>query len=185
MPVILTGRLLRLRTICPEDIPDYERWNDPSLKAWETDGPWFTDDLTGLIAARKKRLESEQLPPYRSLEIEAGDGKHIGWVVVYYDSTDPHMTEIGIDIAEDAYWGKGYGKQALELWVDHLFRERGFTRLGFSTWSGNAGMIRLGEKLGFSEEARIRRGCEVKGVFYDRIKMGILREEWVDLHRDQ
>ncbi len=178
MPVIIRNDYVCLRTTEENDIADYERWNDPSLQAWETDGPWFTDDLSGLIAARKKRLENEQLPPYRSLEIEAADGTHIGWVVIYYDSTDPHMTEIGIDIVEDAYWRKGYGKHALELWVAYLFRERGLTRLGFSTWSGNIGMIKLGEKLGFTEEARIRRGCEVKGVFYDRIKMGILREEW-------
>jgi RimJ/RimL family protein N-acetyltransferase len=39
-------------------------------------------------------------------------------------------------------------------------------------------MIRVGEKLGFTLEGRIRRGCEVKGQFYDRIKMGLLREEW-------
>lgn len=178
MSVILNGEIVLLRTTCAEDIADYERWNDPSLKAWETDGPWFDDDLSGLIAGRKKWVESAQLPPYRSLEIDAADGTHIGWVVVYYDKTDPHMTEIGIDIAEDAYWGKGCGKESLELWIDYLFRERNLTRLGFSTWSGNAGMIRLGQKLGFVEEARIRNGCEVKCVFYDRIKKGILREEW-------
>ncbi len=39
-------------------------------------------------------------------------------------------------------------------------------------------MIKLGEKLGFIEEARIRKGCEINGIFYDRIKMGILRNEW-------
>lgn len=88
------------------------------------------------------------------------------------------MTEIGIDIPEDEYGGKGIGQEVLTLWIEYLFNKRSFTRLGFETWQGNKGMIRLGEKLGFIEEGRIRKGCKVKGIFYDRIKMGILRSEW-------
>jgi len=64
------------------------------------------------------------------------------------------------------------------LWIDYLFNERKLTCLGFGTWEGNKAMIKLGEKLGFIEEARIRKGCETNGIFYDRIKMGILRNEW-------
>jgi RimJ/RimL family protein N-acetyltransferase len=39
-------------------------------------------------------------------------------------------------------------------------------------------MIRVGRKLGFQVEARIRNGCEVEGKLYDRVKLGILRSEW-------
>lgn len=178
MTILMDTNRIKLRTTEEKDIADYERWNNSALPAWRTDGPWFNDDLTALINGRKKWLAGEQKPPYRFLEIDAADGVHIGWVVVYHDESDPHMTEIGIDIVEDAYWNKGLGYAALTLWIEYLFRERAFTRLGFSTWSGNHGMIRVGEKLGFMEEARIRNGCEVDGMFYDRIKMGLLREEW-------
>jgi hypothetical protein len=34
------------------------------------------------------------------------------------------------------------------------------------------------EKLGFTQEGRIRRGCEVGGQFFQRIKWALLREEW-------
>jgi RimJ/RimL family protein N-acetyltransferase len=36
----------------------------------------------------------------------------------------------------------------------------------------------VGEKLGFMLEGRIRNGCEVCGRFFDRVKMGLLRDEW-------
>lgn len=178
MSILIKGDRLYLRTTEERDIADYERWNNPTMKAWQTDGPWFNDDLTALINSRKKWLSGEQNPPSRFLEIDVADGVHIGWVVVYHDMSDPHMTEIGIDIVEEAYWNKGLGYDAFRIWIDYLFRERSFTRLGFSTWSGNHGMIRVGEKLGFKEEARIRNGCEVNNIFYDRIKMGLLRDEW-------
>ena len=174
----IEGQLINLRPTVPTDIKDYEKWNNPDIKAWQYDGPWYNDDLSALIAGRKKWLEEGGKTPYRFLEIETKEGKHIGWVTVYYKKGDPHITEVGINIVEDTLWSKGLGTEAFSLWIDYLFTERELTRIGFTTWEGNKRMIRVGEKLGFTEEARIRKSCFVNGVFYDRIKMGILRDEW-------
>ncbi len=174
----IQGKNINLRTIVKEDIMDYKRWNSSDLRAWELDGPWYNEDLSAVINRNKKWIVGDKKPPYKFLEIETKDGIHIGWVNVYHNDLDPHMTEIGIDIVEDDFWGCGIGEEALTLWINYLFTERNFTRLGFETWELNKGMIKLGEKLGFIEEGRIRKGCEVKGVFYDRVKMGILRSEW-------
>jgi len=174
---IINGKLINLRTIVPADLADYERWDNPDLIAWDYDGPWYGQRGTSPEGVRK-RLTEGQKPPYNKLEIETADGVHIGWVVVNWRENDPHMPEVGIDIVEDTVWNQGLGTEALSLWIDYLFRERKFTRIGFSTWSGNPRVIAVGQKLGFVQEACIRKGCEVKGKFYDRIKMGILREEW-------
>ena len=178
----LPGRLVCLRPTVELDIADYMRWNVPGLKASQFDGPWYGNGSGGpldkLIENRRKWLAGERLPPYRRLEIDALERGHVGWVVAYNHSDDPHMTEAGIDIVEDGLWNQGLGTEAFGLWVDYLFQAFNLTRLGYSTWSGNPGMIRVGEKLGFTLEGRIRRGCEVKGQFFDRIKMGLLRDEW-------
>lgn len=148
------------------------------MKAWAFDGPWY--GIRAVPSERaQKRLEENQEPPYNCLEIETTDGVHIGFLIVFHREVDPHMTEVGIDIVEESYWNKGLGTEALYLWVDYLFQERKFTRIGFSSWSGNHRVLALGRKLGFVQEACIRNGCEVKGKFYDRIKMGMLRNEWV------
>ena len=174
----IKGKKVNLRTIVESDISDYERWSDPNLEAWKYDGPWYNNDVSGMAAGKKKRLADAHKPPYRNLEIETNKGIHIGWVNVYCKENDPHMHEIGIDIVESEYWNKGLGTEALKLWMGYLFRERGLTRIGFSTWDANKRMITVGRKLGFIEEGRIRKGCEVNGRFYDRVKMGILKEEW-------
>ena len=175
----LKGKQIRLRPIVQADIADYERWNDPTLKAFLFDGPWYRkSNLSKLIEHRKRKLAQDINPPYRSLEIDIIKGKHIGWVNAYHNDNDPHATAIGISIKADEHWGKGIGTEALALWINYLFTEMNLTRIGLTTWQGNPMMLRVSEKLGFIEEARIRRSCFVKGQFYDRISMGILREEW-------
>jgi RimJ/RimL family protein N-acetyltransferase len=47
-----------------------------------------------------------------------------------------------------------------------------------STWSGNVRMMKVAEKIGMKEEARIRQARIVNGEYFDAIKMGILRQEW-------
>jgi RimJ/RimL family protein N-acetyltransferase len=182
---VLPGRLVRLRPTVESDIANYEQWNVPGLKALQFDGPWYGAGSGGsggpldkLIEGRRKWLAGDRKPPYRRLEIDAVGHGHVGWVVAYNHSDDPHMTEAGIDIVMDNLWSRGLGTEAFGLWTNYLFQAFNLTRLGYSTWSGNPRMIRVGEKLGFVLEGRIRRGCEVNGKFYDRIKMGLLREEW-------
>lgn len=176
----LKGNRINLRLTTINDMLDYERWNDPTLKAALYDGPWYLNDdnLEKLIESRRKQVIAGLTPPYRFLEIYTTQGKHIGWVNAGHNVNDPHATEIGIGINEDQCWGIGLGTETLALWLDYLFSEMNLTRIGFTTWQGNPMMIGLGKKLGFVEEARIRRSCFVRGEFYGRIMMGILREEW-------
>lgn len=49
--------------------------------------------------------------------------------------------------------------------------------IGFTTWSGNQGMMRLGEKSGLKLEGQIRKVRYWQETWYDSIKYGILREE--------
>ncbi len=176
-PLEIRGPRVKLRPLRESDIVDYERWADPALAAWKYDGPWFSDDVSELPVRARKRLDNPKDPPNR-MEIDTSDGRHVGWVVVYQTPDDPHMTEVGIDIVEDRLWGQGLGTEALALWIDYLFRTRGLTRVGLATWSGNLGMVRVAEKLGMKQEACTRNGCEVGGRFFDRLRYGILREEW-------
>lgn len=174
----IQGKKVVLRLLVASDLCDYERWNDNTRPSMQTDGPWYDEDLSKMIAGRRQRLATGQQPPYRSLEIDTTDGTHIGWVNFYHNADNPHASEAGIHIAEHDYWGRGLGTEALALWVDYLFHAWSLYRLGMTTWSGNPGMIRSAHKLGFMQEGCRRQGCNVKGNFYDIIELGLLREEW-------
>lgn len=53
-----------------------------------------------------------------------------------------------------------------------MFSNTKVPRLDFATWSGNLGMLRIGQRLGFVEEGRFRQAREVDGVLYDAVVMG-------------
>lgn len=97
----------------------------------------------------------------------------------YVDGELKRWLEIGICIYQPEYWHKGIATVALSLWVDYLFEHvTDLPHIGFTTWSGNQGMMRVGEKVGMTLEARIRKVRYWDNQYWDAIKYGILREEW-------
>ncbi|MCB0063276.1 MAG: GNAT family N-acetyltransferase [Caldilineaceae bacterium] len=86
---------------------------------------------------------------------------------------------LGICIFDPAHWGHGIGYIALGVWTQYIFDELPeIVRLGMRTWSGNVGMVRLAEKLGFQEEMRLRQARIVNGDYFDAVGFGVLRQEW-------
>ncbi|WP_322904666.1 GNAT family protein [Paenibacillus campi] len=106
------------------------------------------------------------------------NGELIGMISYYWEHEESLWLEMGIVIFQPAYWNGGYGTRALKLWIAHLFRTMPLVRVGYTTWSGNERMIQVGYKLGMTMEARLRKCRLYQGVYYDSIRMGILREEW-------
>jgi RimJ/RimL family protein N-acetyltransferase len=70
------------------------------------------------------------------------------------------------------------GTEALELWVDHLFKISEIHKLCLDTWSFNPRMIRVAEKVGFISEGRQREMRLWQGEWLDLLHFGILRDEW-------
>jgi len=105
----------------------------------------------------------------------------IGEVNWYWKSEEPLWMEVGVVIFNEAYWGRGIGAVVLGRWMDEIFH--GFpqlVRLGLTTWSGNARMMGLAEKIGLRKEAVYRKARIVDHEYYDSVSYGILREEWED-----
>lgn len=73
--------------------------------------------------------------------------------------------------------GAGIGQRALKLWIQRLFTHFEVEHIGLITWSGNPRMIRCAEAAGMQVEGILRKCRFYQGVYYDLIKMGVLREE--------
>ena len=90
--------------------------------------------------------------------------------------------EIGIVIYDENYWNKYIGTKALKLWTSEVFNAHPeIEHLGLTTFSGNPRMMKTAEKIGFIQEARIRKVRYWKGTYYDSMKYGVTREEWEKL----
>jgi RimJ/RimL family protein N-acetyltransferase len=142
-------------------------FNDP-VATWEN----FVKDGSGLINS-----------PFRKLLIL--DGEIIGAMNAYWeDGKLQQWLEVGICLYGSGGWGKGIGTRAIAMWVDEMFETfPHIQRVGFTTWSGNPGMMKIGEKLGFTREATVRKVRFYKDAYYDSVKYGILREEWAARNR--
>ncbi|WP_430787621.1 GNAT family N-acetyltransferase [Virgibacillus flavescens] len=85
---------------------------------------------------------------------------------------------IRISLFDKAYWGNGYGTEALELLLDFGFNILNQHRIGLDVFAYNERAIKAYEKLGFKQEGRVRDELFYNGAFHDSIIMGILKAEY-------
>lgn len=104
--------------------------------------------------------------------------KHIGVIEYREINIVSRRCSVGIGIGEKAYWGKGYGTDALKALIHYLFQTMNLNRVQLDTWSGNVRAIRSYEKCGFVVEGRMRNDAYIDGQYYDTIVMGLLKEEF-------
>lgn len=155
-----------------EEAPEWKKWDAPYYEHQAIPYEKYMERKEHLIGQKN----------YWAIEV---DGELIGTVSYYWEHEPSHWLEMGIVIYHPSYWSGGYGTRALTLWIEHLFETLPLVRVGYTTWSGNHRMIRVGEKLGFTMEARLRKCRLYNGVYYDSIRMGMLREEWDDFRTKQ
>ncbi len=174
-----------LRDWLVKDLDEYAFWNTGKRKWMDYDAPYYSkpsaQETQRRVEEYERKISHNDWPiPRKQLVIASKNTDElIGTVSWYWQSEETNWKSIGIALYDEHHWGKGLGYEALYLWVTYLFREcKEIVRLDLRTWSGNKGMMRLAEKLGFREEARFRKARIVDGCYYDSIGMGILREEW-------
>lgn len=145
--------------------PEWKKWDAPYF-------PHVAIPYEEFMKDAQKYIDRDNFWAIEVNEVVSG-------IISYYWEHEPSKwLEMGIVFHEGSNWGKGLGTRALKLWMNHLFSTLPLVRVGFTTWSGNKRMIRVGEKLGMKMEARIRKVRYYNGEYYDSIRMGILREEW-------
>lgn len=177
----IDGNKVILKEPRKEDIDELYYWQyeeeEQAAKKWN--GPYIENKKITKERHKKIWLEDNEILPGipDSLTIFAKE-KLIGIVTSHWVDKNTNWLETGIVIYDTDYWNGGYGSEAYKLWIEFLFKSTDLHRLGMSTWSGNLRMMKVAEKLGMIEEARIRDARIVDGTYYDAIKMGILRGEW-------
>jgi RimJ/RimL family protein N-acetyltransferase len=112
-----------------------------------------------------------------SFAIEA-DGKYIGHCGLHSYNTTAHLCELSIEIGDKAYWGQGYGRDAIRLLLTYAFEHMNMHRVWLTTHAENERAMRCYKACGFVEEGRLRQHVYLRGHYVDRVVMGILREEF-------
>jgi RimJ/RimL family protein N-acetyltransferase len=170
---VLQGKNVELRAIEDSDLRTIWRWfNDVEVGL-----PGGNDikpmSFAQLEAQANKELEGELITRF-AIEV---DGTLIGWCGLF-DWDDARSLRMAIAIGEKAYWGRGYGREALSLLLDYAFLHRNAHKVWLEVYADNERAIRSYRSVGFVEEGRIRDSDWRDGRYVDELMMGILRDEW-------
>ena len=105
-------------------------------------------------------------------------GVCIGDCGLYHFDRLSATAEVGIGIGDHAYWGQGYGREALALLLDYAFRLQNLRRVWLETHHTNERAVGCYRSLGFVDEGRLREHVWSDGRYVDSVLMGLLRSEW-------
>lgn len=169
-----------LRSITATDLPTMWAQSygpDADLEWRNWNGPYFNDPLLTWDEFRQGWGKTITENPHAMAILYQGE--IVGEINAHYEDGDlKQWLEIGMVIYQQKYWNSGIGTAALEAWLVYLFQlHPDLPHIGYTTWSGNHRMMKLGEKLGMTKEAQIRKVRFWQGEYYDSVKYGILREE--------
>lgn len=154
--------------------------------AWRVD-----EELARLDATRPLNMSFEDFQRYSREEIDfpsprskrfavdTHDGVHIGNCMFYDIDLRNGEAELGIMIGNREYWSKGYGRDAVNTLLDHIFTTTTITRVYLHTLEWNHRARRSFVQSGFRELKKVRRS----GL--DFVRMEVVRTEWERIRDEQ
>jgi len=176
---------------CDSDSDDFFRWFN--MEEWtyydQPDRPFqpVSREEFDKRAEKRQSAGSSSSRRGRAWHIDTVDGRHIGWVNSYDWDEEEHSAFIGICIPEEENWGRGYGTEAVSLFLDFLFDSFGLETIRTATWTGNKRMVRCAQKAGFTDQKTMphRSSVSVRGEPLERIEFSLSSAEWYEANRDE
>ena len=171
---MFTGRLVRLAAPRPED--------GAQLAGWAADSSYLTRVDTDLAVPRspadfdRPSARAGSLIEFR-VRTRADDAL-VGFAALLAIEWNNRTGKLAMAIVDRASRRKGYGADSLQLLLRYAFEEVNLDRVGLDVISYNDDAIRLYQRAGFVREGLVRRCVLRGGKHYDRVLMGMLREEW-------
>lgn len=168
---MIQGRRIRLWALEKFDVARNYQWgNDPELI-----------HLTGMNPYPKSLVDLERWfetvcvnQSQKLFTIKLQDGEYIGNVDISDIDWRVGHGEVGIVLGEKAYWGQGYGREALDLLADFAFTEMRLHRLEARVLRHNERAQRLFESTGFMREGTMRDQFHQGGRYVDVICYSLL-----------
>lgn len=168
---MLEGKIVNLRIMEKEDLPQFSEWLNT---------PEFTGEYNPLRQSSKTETEKILESPLemKPFFIEKKDGTRVGFIAHFYVlHIAGKQLEIGYSLAPSER-GKGYGTEAVRLMVDYLFLSKENERIQAQVDPKNIASQRILEKNGFKKEGKLRKNFFMRGEWRDALIYSILRGEW-------
>jgi RimJ/RimL family protein N-acetyltransferase len=172
----LTGRLVQLRAPEPADAEALnELFNDHGVRSGISHPlPQPLEGFLDWIATARRAKDHLNLTIERLEPAEP-----IGMCDLMKIDAPTRTAIMGIWVAR-AWWGEGYGTDAVRTICRFGFDHLNLHRVTLQVNADNAQAIRAYEKAGFQVEGRLRESAFVHGARMDELVMGMLRGDLRD-----
>ncbi len=174
----LSAERVRLRWLRPEDCEDlFSVFGDPAVMAYWSHPAWeqlerareYIRDIHAGFAAR-------QLFQWGVAELDSDI--ILGTCTLCSYSAEQKRAEVGIILGR-ASWGRGLGREVLNLLIPFAFEEMDLERLEADIDPNNERSLALFEGCGFVREGLLRERWRVHGEVQDSVLLGLLKREWI------
>lgn len=133
------------------------------------------------VESQKKELEERaEDHVYEIVDVE--NDKAIGMIAFSRIDHRNGSGKVGMFIGDKAYWGKGYGREALRLLLGFAFNYLNLNSVLLTVREDNVRPIACYEAVGFRPAGRYRQSIMRNGRYYDEVVLDILAEEFRSLH---
>jgi RimJ/RimL family protein N-acetyltransferase len=175
---MLIGEYVRLRSITRQDLPRLCEFNNDLVVELAGGGdPPIPQSLERLQAEYDQDAAKGGRDATR-FAIEA-NGQFIGQCALFNTNHTAQTCELGITIGDKAYWGQGYGRDALRLLLEYAFRYQNYRKVWLQVHAKNERAVRAYQSCGFVIEGRQREQVWSDGAYDDLLLMGVLRHDWL------
>lgn len=176
----LKGERIRLRAVEESDAESL--WllkNDMDTNYFSSMGAPMPGSLAVIKDRIDKSKEKRGFDEGFVFAIEDENGKLIGVINGEFVDLKNRKLMLGISLSAVENRDKGYGTEAIMLFLEFAFKELNMNKVWLGTFSFNPRGIRCYEKCGFVKEAVSRKRVFRAGEYHDEILMGILRDEYL------
>ena len=102
---------------------------------------------------------------------------HVGNISFSEIKWNHRIGVVGIALGRRECFGKGYATEALQLIIEYAFKTLGLRRLEAGMYANNKASLNLFKKLGFKQEANLRKRYKYNAKYVDGLIVGLLKED--------
>ncbi|MGP4074750.1 GNAT family N-acetyltransferase [Halobacillus sp. K22] len=166
-----------LRKVIKEDTDIYHKWrSNPNVM--QNTSPnldvYTREDTENFILSIIKSANS------KSYMIQHRENDEpIGIVSLINIDYKNRNAECIIDLGNEDYWGRGYGKEAMNELLKYSFLELNLHKVYLKVFSFNERAIRLYERLGFEREGEQKEQLFRNGAWHGIIMMALFQDKFL------
>jgi RimJ/RimL family protein N-acetyltransferase len=167
---MLKGERVTLRAIERSDLPQLWAFNNDLEVEVAGGGDPPRPQSLARVEADFDRGASQGGRDEGSFVIEV-EGQVIGQCALFNFDYTARTCELGIAIGDKAFWGRGFGREAVGLLTEYTFRQRNMRKLWLRVLGKNQRAILAYRACGFEEEGRQRAQVWSDGDYDDLVYM--------------